>query len=893
MSTDFAAIPAGLAAIGFLYWYFFGTARKQPRKTANGHPKETNGLEKATFIVHGISCPSCLTNITTVLQQVNGVEDVVSNFTTEEVTVRLDPGVVTTDELAAKIDGLGYRSELRDETTLAGSAGALAHKSEVEDLTRRLIVSIVLTLPVFFGSMIDMIPFLSGLPMWIMNPYLHWLIITPVMFYSGWHIIRGMYCTLRNRSADMNTLIGIGATAAYLYSIAATLFGDWLTANGIPPHVYFETVGMVITLILTGRLLEARAKSHTSDAIKKLVQMQPPTARVLRFGTEQDIPVEQIVAGEKIRVRPGEKIPVDGIIIEGTSSVDESMITGESLPAAKKKDDVVVGATMNTTGSFIMEARRVGKDTMLAQIVRLVQDAQGSRAPIQRLADTVSGYFVPIVIMIGVATFVGWFVWGPPPAFLHGLLNFVAVMLIACPCALGLATPTSIMVSSGKGAENGILFKNAESLEIAHKITTVVLDKTGTITRGHPALTDAVAVNGYSNDELVQLAGAAEQGSEHPLAQAIVTAAKERSEILPSINNFLAIPGHGISVEVENKKVLIGNFALMKDNNVMTNILWPHWQHLSSEGKTPLFVSIDGKAAGILAVADPVKPTSVEAVKQLKEMGLEVMMITGDNKNTANAVGKQVGIDKILSEVLPQNKEQEIRRLKDERHIVAMVGDGINDAPALARADIGIALGTGTDVAIESSDITLVRGDLMGVVMAIKLSKATIANIKQNLFLAFIYNGLGIPLAAGLFYPLFGILLSPIIASAAMAASSISVVTNALRMRSFKMAQITDGDALQKLQHSLKSPENLAKVGQAKKNPIPHLTRGTQNIEGEIMETKSQTSSEIHIDPVCHMEVEPATAAGKSEYKGKTIYFCALMCKKKFDENPEKYLEQK
>jgi P-type Cu+ transporter len=879
MSADFVAILAGLAVIGLLYWYFFAPKKGFSRKEKGKPIGATIQTDKATFIVHGISCPSCLSNITPVLQQVNGVEDVISNFTTEEVTVRFKPGAISTDVLAAKIDDLGYKAELRDDSSLSGSVGALSHKGEVEDLTRRLIVSVILTLPVFLGSMSDMAPFLSVLPMWLMNPYLQWLIITPVLFYSGWHIIRGMFGALRNRSADMNTLIGIGALAAYCYSIAATLFGDWLSAKGIPPHVYFETVGMVITLILTGRLLEARAKSHTSDAIKKLVQMQPPTARVMRFGTEQDIPVEQVAVGEKIRVRPGEKIPVDGIIIEGNSNVDESMITGESMPALKKEGGVVVGSTINTTGSFIMEARRVGKDTMLAQIVRLVQDAQGSRAPIQRLADTVSGYFVPIVLMIGAVTFVAWFVLGPPPAFLHGLLNFIAVLLIACPCALGLATPTSIMVSTGKGAEHGILFKNAESLEIAHKITTIVLDKTGTITRGHPELTDIVPVNGYGEDELLRLVGAAEQGSEHPLAQAIVTAARERSEILPSINNFLAIPGHGISVEVGNKKVLVGNFALMKEWNVMTNILWPHWEHLSSEGKTPMFVAIDGKTAGIIAVADPIKPTSIEAVKQLKKMGLEVTMITGDNKNTANAVGRQVGIEKILSEVLPQNKEQEIRRLKDEHRIVAMVGDGINDAPALARADVGIALGTGTDVAIESSDITLVRGDLMGVVMAIKLSRATIGNIKQNLFLAFIYNGLGIPLAAGLFYPLFGILLSPIVASAAMAASSISVVTNALRMRSFRMAQISDGDALQKLQHSLKPP-------------IPPLTRGTHN-KGETMETKPPALGEIYIDPVCHMEVEPATAAGRSEYKGKTIYFCALMCKKKFDENPEKYLEKK
>ncbi|MFI5251467.1 MAG: heavy metal translocating P-type ATPase [Bacteroidota bacterium] len=845
-----------------------GAQPSEPKKSSR--PKTDLQINKATFIVHGISCPSCLNNITPVLQQLDGVEEVVSNFTTEEVTVRFNPAAVTTDELGAKIDTLGYQAELRDDSNYSSDVGAKAHRGEVEDLMRRLVAAVVLTIPAIIGSIGSMTEFFSSIPMWLTSPYLQWVFITPVLFYSGWHIIRGMYGALRNRSADMNTLIGIGALSAYLYSVIAMLFGEWMSMQGMPAHVYFETVGMVITLILTGRLLEARAKSHTSDAIKKLVQLQPSSARVIRMGTEQDIPITAVIVGDKIRVRPGEKIPVDGIVAEGESRIDESMITGESMPVHKQKDSVVVGSTINTTGSFIMTARRVGKDTMLAQIIRLVQDAQGSRAPIQRLADKVSGYFVPIVLMIGVVTFVSWYVLGPQPAFLNGLMNFIAVLLIACPCALGLATPTSIMVSTGKGAENGILFKNAESLEIAHKVNAIVLDKTGTITRGRPELTDIITHNSYIENDFLRLVAAAEQGSEHPLARAIIATAKDRLGNLPSVQNFLAISGLGISAQVENKTILTGNSKFMKERNVPIDALQSDWERLSSEGKTPVFVSIDGKLAGILGIADPIKPSSIQAIKELRQMGLEVTMITGDNEHTARAVGNKIGIDNILAEVLPQAKEQEIRRIQGTHKIVAMVGDGINDAPALARADVGIALGTGTDVAIESSDITLVRGDLMGVVMAIKLSRATIGNIKQNLFLAFIYNGLGIPLAAGVFYPLFGILLSPIIASAAMAASSISVVSNALRMRSFKMTKLIDSESLQKSQYSL--------------NPVnPTLT-------GETMESKPQTT-ETHIDPVCHMEVEPATAAGKTDYKGKTYYFCAAMCKKKFDENPEKYLK--
>ncbi len=626
------------------------------------------------------------------------------------------------------------------------------------------------------------------------------------MFYSGWQFYRGAWAALKHRSADMNTLIAVGTGAAYLYSVAATLFpGFFAGATGQDPMgmaghaghgataapsapVYFEAASVIIALILLGRLLESRAKGQTGEAIRRLMGLQAKTARVVRQGRERDVPVEEVEPGDVVLVRPGEKVPVDGVVLDGASAVDESMLTGESLPVEKKAGDEVFGATLNKTGAFRFTATKVGKDTALQQIVKLVQDAQGQKAPIARLADVISGIFTPIVLSIAVATFVLWYVLAPTEVrFTLALVNFVAVLIIACPCALGLATPTAILVGTGKGAENGVLVKGGEALETAHKLQTIVLDKTGTITEGRPALTDVVAAPGMAEDELLRLAASAEFGSEHPLGEAIVRGAQERNLSLGGATSFRALAGHGIEAEVEGKRLLLGNAKLMREQNVALAGSEERAGALAENGKTPMYVAVDGRLAGLLAVADPVKPESKAAIAALKRQGLEVVMMTGDNQKTADAVAREVGVDRVLAEVLPEGKATEVRRLQEEeKRVVGMVGDGINDAPALAQADVGIAIGTGTDVAMEASDITLLKGDLRDVVTAIALSKATLRTVKQNLFWAFLYNTIGIPVAAGLLYPMTGWLLSPIIASLAMSLSSVSVVTNSLRLRGFK-----------------------------------------------------------------------------------------------------------
>jgi Cu+-exporting ATPase len=605
----------------------------------------------------------------------------------------------------------------------------------------------------------------------LMNPYVQWGLATPVQFIAGWQFYRGTYLALKNGSANMDVLVALGTSAAYFYSLANIFSGR--------SELYFETSAILITLIILGKLLEATAKGRTSEAIKALMGLQAKTARVMRDGQEVDIPVEEVTAGDVVIVRPGEKIPVDGVISEGNSTVDESMLTGESLPVDKKTGDQVTGATINKFGTFRFTATKVGKDTVLAQIVKIVEAAQGSKAPIQRFADVVSGYFVPVVIGLAVLTFAIWYFILDTGNFSRALVNFTAVLVIACPCALGLATPTSIMVGTGKGAENGILIKGAEHLENAHRLTTIVLDKTGTITKGQPEVTDIISFQEYRRTELLAMAVSAEKNSEHPLAEAIVKYGKEQGVPITEAESFEAIPGHGVAIQSSGKRILVGTRKLLQEYHVEFQFAVDRIEELETQGKTVMLMAVNLNLAGLLAVADTVKETSAQAVAELKKLSIEVWMITGDNERAARAIAQQVGIDNVIAEVLPEHKAERVQSLKQQGKVVAMVGDGINDAPALATADVGFAIGTGTDVAMEAADITLIRGDLNGLVGAIKLSKATMRNIKQNLFWALLYNSLGIPVAASGF-------LSPVLAGAAMAFSSVSVVSNALRLKRFR-----------------------------------------------------------------------------------------------------------
>ncbi|MFD8346554.1 heavy metal translocating P-type ATPase [[Kitasatospora] papulosa] len=660
-------------------------------------------------------------------------------------------------------------------------ADAAERQAEIKDLTRRVVTGAVLTAPVLFAVMAHELFGAAWVPGWMLDHWLQLALITPVMLYTGWPIHETGWLTLRHRAADMNSLITLGTSAAYGYSLLVTL------APGLLPpdlrEVYFEAVGVILTLILLGRLLEARAKAGTGEAIRALLGLRARTARVVRDGAETEVPVEDVLVGDELVIRPGEKIPVDAEVLSGSSAVDESMVTGEPMPETKHAGDTVIGATVNGTGSLRVRAEKVGADTMLAQIIRLVQQAQASKAPIQRLADAVSAYFVPAVIAIAIGTFAVWFILGPSPALTLALVSAVAVLIIACPCALGLATPLSVMVGTGKGAQAGILLRSAEALETAHKLDTVVLDKTGTITEGKPVLTDVHPVGDFDETELVRLVAGAETQSEHPLAQAIVTGVRDRGHQPPPATGFDSVTGKGVQAAVDGHTVLIGTARLLDDAGIDTTALAPVAATLSAEGKTPVLAAIDGQPAGVLAVADTVKDDSATAVAALQHLGIDVVMLTGDNARTAAAIAAQVGVDRVLAEVLPEHKAHEIRRLQGEGRTVGMVGDGINDAPALAAADVGLAIGTGTDVAIEAADITLISGSLSDVVTAIRLSRATMRNIRQNLFFALICNAVGVPLAAGALYPLWGIRLSPIIAAAAMALSSLSVVTNASRLR--------------------------------------------------------------------------------------------------------------
>jgi Cu+-exporting ATPase len=686
-------------------------------------------------------------------------------------------------------DGIGH--ELPSPETVRPATAedeSAAHRAEIADLTRRVLVGAVLSLPVLFSVMAVDLFHATWVPGILMNHWVQLALITPVMVYTGWPIHRTGWLTLRHRGADMNSLIAIGTAAAYGYSLLVTV------APGLFPadvrEVYFEAVGVILTLILLGRLFEAKAKAGTGEAIRQLIGLQPRTARVLRDGTELEVGVDEVVPGDIVIVRPGEKIPVDGKVVEGHSSVDESMVTGEPMPVTKQAGDTVIGATINQTGAFRFRAAKVGRDTMLAQIIRLVQQAQASRAPIQRLADVISGYFVPAVVLIAVWTFVIWLLAGPSPALTLALVSAVSVLIIACPCALGLATPLSIMVATGKGAMQGVLIRSAEALETAQAVDTVVLDKTGTITQGRPALTDVLPTDGFDEVGMLRFGASAERSSEHPVAAAIVAGAAERGVQLTEAMAFDSITGKGIRAAVDGHEVLIGNERLLTDAGIDTVPLRPQITRLAAEGKTQILVAVGGRAAGVLGVADTIKPDSVAAVRAARGLGLDVVMLTGDSQRTAEAIARQVGIDRVVAGVLPEHKALEVSRLQEERHRVAMVGDGINDAPALAQADVGCAIGTGTDVAIEASDITLVSGSLTGLVTAIRLSRATMRNIRQNLTLAFAYNAIGIPVAAGVLYPFFGIRLSPIIAAAAMALSSLSVVTNANRLRRFTSPRV-------------------------------------------------------------------------------------------------------
>jgi len=742
------------------------------------------GTASVEIPIRGLQCASCVQKIEKALLRMTGVLKASVNLATEKAKVEYIPSETSLAEIKRVIEQTGYKVlEIPPEEELEDIERIVREKEYIK-LKRKFFIGLILGIIIFLGSMPDLFPWTPDI---LNNFFVLWMLATPVQFWIGWQFYKGAWGAFTHRNADMNTLIAVGTSAAYLYSVAATLFPSLFESGGLKPEVFFDTSAMIIVLILLGRLLEARAKGQTSEAIKKLIGLRPKTARVKREGKEIDIPVEEVLVGDVIIVRPGEKIPVDGIITDGKSSVDESMITGESMPAKKEAGDEVIGATINKTGSFQFRATKVGKDTALAQIIKLVQDAQGSKAPIQRLADVIAGYFVPIVISIAIATFVVWFNFGPSPALTFALLNFVAVMIIACPCALGLATPTAVMVGTGKGAENGVLIKGGESLETAHKLDTVVFDKTGTLTKGEPEVTDIIVFNSYSEEEVLKYAASAEKVSEHPLGEAVIKKAIETKIVLHDPKNFKAIEGHGIEAEVENVGVLLGNAKLLRDRNIEIKDLIEKAEYFAKDGKTPIYIALNGHVAGVIAVADTLKENSVQAVEKLKKLGLEVIMLTGDNRKTAQAMARRAGIDRVLPEVLPEDKVHEIKKLQSEGKKVAMVGDGINDAPALAQADVGIAIGSGTDVAMEASDITLIKGDLQGVVSAIELSKRTIRVIKQNLFWAFFYNVAGIPIAAGVLYPFFGILLNPIFASAAMAFSSVSVVSNSLRLRRAKL----------------------------------------------------------------------------------------------------------
>ena len=767
------------------------------------------GTRSASLIIGGMTCSACVSHIENALRDVPGVAEANVNLGVERASVEFVPGMVELSDLQAAVEGAGYRVEgFNDSGDQERELERLSKVKEIRDLRNRLLFAGTGAILLLLGTF-DVFPWTSNLMGRSYYPFLLWALATPVQFWAGSTFYTSGLGALRHRTSNMHTLIALGTTVAYGYSAAVVLLHAFspevLADNGIEAKVYFDTAAIIVALILLGRFLEAGARGRTSEAIRRLIGLRPTSARVVRDGNEIDIPVNQVGIGDTVLVRPGEKIPVDGLVTDGYSAVDESMLTGESMPVEKVPGEKVFGATINSNGALYFEATQVGGETVLAQIISLVEEAQGSKAPIQRVADQVASYFVPAVIIASLAAFAFWMLLGPSPVLTFSTLVLVSVLIIACPCALGLATPTAIIVGTGRGAEQGVLIKQAEALEIAHKVDTVVLDKTGTLTSGKPVVTDLIASDGSrsSEQDLLFLAASAERGSEHPLGEAIVMEAQAQGLRLESVTAFEAIPGRGISAQVNGRAVRFGNLALMEDSGVPVNGLAEQASALAAQGKTPMFLATDGQAVGLIAVADTVKPEAFEGLAQLRRMGLEVVMLTGDNVWTAHAIAGQLGVELVEAEVLPQDKAAVIKRLQAEGRVVAMVGDGINDAPALVQADVGLAMGSGTDVAMESADITLVRSDVNGVATALDLSRQTIRTIKQNLFWAFFYNVMLIPVAAGVLYPVFqgvgGVpgglefffgeqgFLNPALAALAMAFSSVAVVTNSLRLRRAKV----------------------------------------------------------------------------------------------------------
>ena len=793
------------------------------RATQDQSAKDRAAMETIRIPVSGMTCAACQSRVQRTLQKQEGVADASVNLMMKTATVTYDPAAITPDRLVSAIHDTGYGAQLAspDQTPFdEQEARDRSQETEFRDLRLKAIVSgiagliaMIISMPlmtaaghVVHGPVADpfmrwtmesLTPGLRAAVPWLYSipaDALSWSLLVGtlgVMLWAGRHFYTRAWAAFRHHSADMNTLVAIGTGAAFLYSVAATIAPEFFLSRGVAPDVYYEAVIIIIALILTGNAFEARAKKQTSAALRALVDLQPKTARVVRRGEEMDVPVETVETGETVIVRPGERVPVDGTVVSGESAIDESMLTGESLPVSKTPGNRVIGGTINRTGAFWFEATTVGADSVLAQIVRLMRDAQGSRAPIQRLADRISGIFVPVVLSIAIATFVAWFVMAETAPAVRGFAAAVAVLIIACPCAMGLAVPTAVMVSTGKGAELGVLIKGGEALQRAGDVRTIVLDKTGTVTEGRPTVTDIVRAPGAQiadDGELLRLIASLEAASEHPLADAIVRRAKDSQTLLTTVEGFQSFTGRGAAGVVGGAALVVGNEALMKDYAIDVSPLRPTAEHLAAEGRTAVYVAVDGTLAGLLAIADPIRNTSRDAIARLHHMGLEVVMLTGDNQRTAVAIARQAGIDRVVAEVLPEGKVAEIKRLQSAGSVVAMVGDGINDAPALAQADVGMAIGTGTDIAAEAADVVLMRGDLRSAAQAIELSRRTMRTMKQNLFWAFIYNVIGIPVAAGLLYPSLGLLLSPVLASAAMAFSSVSVVTNSLRLRRLRLA---------------------------------------------------------------------------------------------------------